>query len=269
MCSPLEKKGNSSLRARTKGERPKSRRYYTDPQGGAAPIVFIGAMVSRAHTAAGVAGVLRVRRTGSTTGPLTIGYTVGGAAVGGADYTALSDSLTIPAGAAWADLSVVPRVSAFNDRMVVETLAKGQSAYRVGCPRSSLAVIVAEDGDGDGIPDAWEMAHAFNKNDPVDAAQDTDGDGFTNAQEYVAGTDPRNAGSALRIASVVRGGSNVTVSFSTVLGRTYQVERTDDLVGGARTAIGSAIPGTGAGAQIVDPGGAAQPERFYRLRVAP
>ena len=33
------------------------------------------------------------------------------------------------------------------------------------------------DSDGDGMPDAFEIAHGFNPNDPTDAAQDADGDG--------------------------------------------------------------------------------------------
>lgn len=46
------------------------------------------------------------------------------------------------------------------------------------------------DTDGDGIPDAWEMAHGL---DPFrnDAAEDADSDGRTNLEEYNAGTDPQ------------------------------------------------------------------------------
>ena len=50
----------------------------------------------------------------------------------------------------------------------------------------------AGDADCDGLPDAWELLHGLNPNDPRDALADSDGDGLTNARELALGTDPRN-----------------------------------------------------------------------------
>jgi len=41
------------------------------------------------------------------------------------------------------------------------------------------------DSDGDGIPDAWEVAHGLNPHDPADANQDLNGDGYTNLEKYL------------------------------------------------------------------------------------
>src|SRR5262249_7080263 len=54
------------------------------------------------------------------------------------------------------------------------------------------AFAAARDSDKDGMPDAWEDAHGFNKFNAADATQDADGDGLTNREEFLAGTDPHN-----------------------------------------------------------------------------
>jgi hypothetical protein len=50
---------------------------------------------------------------------------------------------------------------------------------------------VPEDGDRDGMPDAWERKHEFDPNRADDGPLDTDGDGYTNIEEYLNGTNPR------------------------------------------------------------------------------
>lgn len=47
------------------------------------------------------------------------------------------------------------------------------------------------DGDGDGLPDAWETAHGLNPADPADASADLNGDGYANIEDFLNGLDPR------------------------------------------------------------------------------
>ena len=63
-----------------------------------------------------------------------------------------------------------------------------------GCAAVVLHPLV--DGDGDGMPDSWEMVHGLNPGSGADASLDADGDGVTNLQEYLHVTDPRDAASA-------------------------------------------------------------------------
>jgi hypothetical protein len=47
------------------------------------------------------------------------------------------------------------------------------------------------DTDGDGMPDAWEVAHGLNPKDASDATTDFNGDGYTNIEDFINGLDPR------------------------------------------------------------------------------
>jgi hypothetical protein len=126
---------------------------------------------------------------------------------------------------------------------------------------------------GDGIPDAWR-AEFFPTVDPTGrttnslscAACDPDGDGQNNIQEYLAGTDPTNPSSLLRIVSLAQVAGNVQVSFASVSGKYYTLERCLSL-GGAWTTLVDNIAGTGGIRQATDIGGASQLGAFYRIQL--
>lgn len=53
----------------------------------------------------------------------------------------------------------------------------------------------AKDSDNDGMPDVWEDANLFNKFSAADATLDADNDGLNNRDEFLTGTNPRDADS--------------------------------------------------------------------------
>ena len=118
------------------------------------------------------------------------------------------------------------------------------------------------DSDGDGLPDAWELAHGL---DPFsnDAALDSDGDGLSNAQEFLAGTDPQSAASTLRL-EVRWAGDEFRLRFAALAGRSYVVETRLDLETGAWTNFfaTNSLPGP----QLIElPVATNGAQHFYRL----
>ena len=97
-----------------------------------------------------------------------------------------------------------------------------------------------------------------------------DGDGMTNAQEFRAGTNPRDPLSVFRLAPPATVGADKTLSLANFSGRTYRIDFADSL--GSPTPwriLADQIPGTGSAITITDPGAAALPQRFYRAVVEP
>ena len=119
------------------------------------------------------------------------------------------------------------------------------------------------DNDGDGLPNSWEDAHAFDKFSAVDAGEDADNDGHSNYDEFIAGTDPRDAASLLAAT-----GSPITdgfrVQFTAQAGKSYTIQFRDQLAWGGWSRLAD-IP-TPAVAQIVTADDlTTPPERFYRV----
>lgn len=56
-----------------------------------------------------------------------------------------------------------------------------------------ITISTTGDSDSDGMPDDYELANAFDPNNPADAQLDSDGDGLKNIDEFHLGTNPRLA----------------------------------------------------------------------------
>jgi hypothetical protein len=76
----------------------------------------------------------------------------------------------------------------------------------------------ATDYDSDGMNDAWEV-EKFGTLGASDGSGNTDGDRFTDLEEFIAGTNPRDADSQLRVSSM----SDDSISWTAVQGKTYRV----------------------------------------------
>jgi alpha-D-xyloside xylohydrolase len=128
------------------------------------------------------------------------------------------------------------------------------------------------DSVGDGISDSWRQDHfglATSTNVNSCATCDPDGDGFDNLQEYLAGTDPLNASNFLHVNSITMPESGFGFGFASVLGMTYEVDYTPDLVTVPWQLLTNGVAGTGGTVPIVDPTAAGQTQRFYRVKLLP
>jgi autotransporter-associated beta strand protein len=119
--------------------------------------------------------------------------------------------------------------------------------------------------------ESWRQTNfgtTSNSGNAADSA-DPDADGMTNASEYMAGTDPQNPASALRVTAIATNANDVAMSFPSVAGKTYRLERSETLQNGSWLPVQENIAGTGGVLQVVDPGGMAEAKRFYRLVIVP
>ena len=130
-----------------------------------------------------------------------------------------------------------------------------------------LTITSPADTDGDGLPDSWESQY-FGNLSQTDSG-DPDGDGFGNLQEFLAGTDPTDSSSALRITSITLNEPDVIISFTTCANRFYELQANDDLTTPNWSTVVTDIPGTGGIVSITDLDGAGFPNRFYRIRLLP
>ena len=86
-----------------------------------------------------------------------------------------------------------------------------------------IAVEAAQDSDGDGMPDEWELAHFTNALAGI-AEEDNDRDGLSNLAESRANTDPNDSNSVFRITRCASAPGGFAVQWSSVGGTRYGLE---------------------------------------------
>ena len=96
--------------------------------------------------------------------------------------------------------------------------------------------VATDDGDGDGMKDAWEITHFGGTNEPP--LGDWDKDGFLNLYEYEAGTDPTNGASLLIVTDAAEdAGGGFVLGWQSVSGKYYAVRRWTDLTAASEVVV--------------------------------
>jgi len=132
-----------------------------------------------------------------------------------------SNFIVLNTAAALLNLTNNIQSSNFQMRIVVYN-----DANRAPGVTTTFNVTVLADADRDGIPDVIEQGLGLDTNSVADAAGDLDGDGMSNRAEFIAGTDPTNSLSYLKIGQSITPGI-ANVEFAAVSNHTYTVQCTD------------------------------------------
>ncbi|HKW29976.1 MAG TPA: PA domain-containing protein, partial [Verrucomicrobiae bacterium] len=121
------------------------------------------------------------------------------------------------------------------------------------------------DTDNNGLPDWWELQY-FGQLTGTDPSADPDHDGMNNLAEWIAGTNPTNAASVLRLTLVsATNANNVLVSWSSVAGKNYWLERSTNLLTGFNSVVSSNITATAPTNTLTDTAILPGNTRFYRV----
>jgi len=87
-------------------------------------------------------GTFTIARTGSTASALTVNYALSGTAINGTDYNTLATSVTIPAGAASAVITVTPKAStSYVGSETAQLALSANSTYAIGATGSAAVAI--------------------------------------------------------------------------------------------------------------------------------
>jgi hypothetical protein len=141
----------------------------------------------------------------------------------------------------------------------------GASGYVIADAVRFSNAAAANDRDGDGLCDAWERYYFLSETGAV-PGEDADADGRSNHAEFMTGTDPTDPHSRFDMRMKLETApGDFLVNWSSVAGRTYSIETSDDLA--AFTPLVQGIRATPPQNSCVIPASAAR--RFYRVLLDP
>jgi subtilase family serine protease len=203
--------------------------------------VTIAASTPTATEAGPTSGAFTVSRTGDTSLPLTVLYSVGGTATAGADYTALAGTVTIAAGDVAAVIEVVPvndpAVESNESVVVAPTPA---STYVVGSG-GAVVTIVSDDLPPDLLVTTLTIPTSAGAGSPFTLNDTTKNQGAGPAQPSVTGfylstnttIDAADVNLGSRAVPLLAGGASdsastvLTVPSGTAVGSYYVLAKAD------------------------------------------
>jgi hypothetical protein len=184
-------------------------------------------------------------------------------------YTGILDVASVnPDGSVGNERSGSPHLSPHGYRLAFTSLATGlvprDFNYRNDVFLTTMHPYQIADSDGDGMADGWETNYFGNLAALPEV--DSDLDGFPNLDESIAGTDPVDRLSHLRVEIAADESNNVRLHWAAAPGRSYVVESTLDLASGEWTATPGVIQIAGIGAQFEEAESREAPT-YYRLKI--
>lgn len=202
----------------------------------------------------------------ATNTTITVHYQLSGTATSGVDVEALPGSVILPAGTP----NVSVTVSAINDaipegdKTLTLTLAPGTD-YQIGALNTATVRVLDTPFDG------WRFKHfsASELTQPEVSGPETDPDqdGASNWQEFLAGTDPHNAASVLRVR-IDAATNTAVIQFLAGANRAFTLQYRDDLRTGNWQDFTNLAPAEIARTIVcTDVLPAGLTNRFYRVRV--
>ncbi|HWN95353.1 MAG TPA: hypothetical protein VNT99_10005, partial [Methylomirabilota bacterium] len=134
-----------------------------------------------------------------------------------------------------------------------------------GLNSTTVTLTVLPDFDGDGIADYWETNYpGFSTNNAADGLLDFDGDSMINRDEYVAGTNPNDALSLLKLVQTAT--NSAALEFIAQSNITYTVQYRTNLTSAIWSNVTSITAGTLVRTvQVNVPKPLPEPARFYRI----
>lgn len=130
-------------------------------------------------------------------------------------------------------------------------------------------VPLSPDYNFDGLDDYYQRKYfpVFTSTNAAPSV-DPDNDKYNNSAEYMAGTNPTNAASLLKIEQVIQTAAGTRITWQSDVGKRYQV-LSRSLVGtGAFQPVGAPVTGTGPTTQFLDTTGT-NGIKFYRVQAIP